>query len=158
MRTPKSRQGCDRQIAALIRSYKRDFAGGGAFGYDMPTFAANSRERYDQVIALQALRDTLPDRQAKPETFMMDVEYTDTFGGEANYCWVKRSEIEVPVGASDALIIRRAKKAVGLSGVRGVLTEYGDTFDFRPARSCTVMFVTTRYTAGPLTRSWWGDK
>jgi hypothetical protein len=82
---------------------------------------------------------------SKPETFTMDVEYTDTFAGEANYCWVKRESLELPVGISDRAIMRRAKAAMGLSGVRGRLDSYGDGFRFVPYRSCTVMFVQTRY-------------
>jgi hypothetical protein len=27
------------------------------------------------------------------DTFQVEVEYTDTFGGEANYCWVKRETL-----------------------------------------------------------------
>lgn len=70
------------------------------------------------------------------------VEFTDTFGGEANYCWVRRADIEVPDGASTSLIMRRAKQAIGLSGVRGRRETWGETEVFRPSRSCTVMFVT----------------
>ena len=33
--------------------------------------------------------------------FTLDVEYTDTFGGEANYCWVDRKQLELPDGLSD---------------------------------------------------------
>lgn len=59
---PKTKAGCERQINALIRSYTRDFAGGGAFGYDWPTFRANSPERYARVRALQDLYVELPFR------------------------------------------------------------------------------------------------
>jgi hypothetical protein len=78
-------------------------------------------------------------------TFTMDVEYTDTYGGDANYCWVRRAELTLPTGISHRAIVRRAKAAMGLSGVRGRMADYGDSFDFRPYRSCTVMFITTRY-------------
>jgi hypothetical protein len=53
-----------------------------------------------------------------------DVEVTDTFSGEANYCWVHRHVIELtPEEASDhkrrrRLIVRRAKAAEGWSGSR----------------------------------------
>ena len=77
------------------------------------------------------------------ETFQMEVEYTDTFGGEANYCWVERETLELPVGISDRAIMRRAKAAMGLSGVRGTTDSYGDGFRFVPYRSCTIMFVQT---------------
>ena len=48
---PKSKQGCARQIDAVLRSYRRDFAGGGVFGYDWPTFQLNSPERYARASA-----------------------------------------------------------------------------------------------------------
>jgi hypothetical protein len=60
--TPKSKQGCERQIYALIRSYRRDFAGGGSFGFDWPTFRLNSSERYARVRELQKLCAELPSR------------------------------------------------------------------------------------------------
>lgn len=64
---------------------------------------------------------------------MYDVEYTDTFGGEANYCWVRRATIASPAWDSlkawdgngrieprayQRTVMRRAKAAMGLSGVR----------------------------------------
>ena len=86
-----------------------------------------------------------------------DVELTDTFGGEANYCWVKRATISMPDmthygydGSTNYCtvkpiyereLMRRAKAAVGLTGVRGIKTDYGDTIDFRPHRAAMVMFV-----------------
>ena len=79
------------------------------------------------------------------DTFTLDVEYTDTFGGEANYCWVKRAELELPCNLSDRAIMRRAKAAVGLSGMRGRSYSNGDMWEFRPYRSCTVMFGNVRY-------------
>jgi hypothetical protein len=74
----------------------------------------------------------------------LEVEYTDTFGGEANYCWVKRATLELPDGLSDAAIMRRAKKAIGISGMRGRSTTYGDCFEFMPYGHATVMFATVR--------------
>ena len=80
-----------------------------------------------------------------------NVEYTDTSGGEANYSWVRRETISVtPATYGDAAsrrkmdrrIMRLAKAAVGLTGVRGVTESYGDVFRFRPYGSCTVMFCT----------------
>ena len=82
---------------------------------------------------------------AKPETFTLDVEYTDTFGGEANYCWVRRDTLELPVGISDIAVMKRAKKAMGLNGVRGRSYCHGDMWEFKPANSCTVMFANVRY-------------
>lgn len=85
------------------------------------------------------------------------VEYTDTFNGEANYCWVRRATVDMPElthygydGSTnycaanrvyDRELMRKAKKAVGLTGVRGERVDLGDTLEFRPYRSATVMFV-----------------
>lgn len=79
------------------------------------------------------------------KTFDMRIEYTDTYGGEANYCWVRRVNLTLPVGISDLAIMRRAKRAVGLSGVRGRTDKNGDSFTFRPHCICTIMFVDTLY-------------
>src|SRR5262245_5250558 len=70
-----------------------------------------------------------------------DVEYTDTFGGYANYSWVRRETISV---ASDSCrtILREAKRIIGLTNVRGKTTDHGDTIVFRPYRMATVLYVT----------------
>lgn len=87
-----------------------------------------------------------------------EVEYTDTFGGDANYSWVKRATIVMPElthygydGSSNYAkankvfnreLMKKAKAAVGLTGVRGRVSEYGDMIRFDPYRSATVMFIT----------------
>jgi len=68
------------------------------------------------------------------------VELTDTFGGEANYAWVRRAEIE-PKRGSRRSIMRAAKAAMGITGARGQLSDFGDSWDFRPSGACLVMFV-----------------
>ena len=62
MRDPKSKEGALRQYDAIIRSYRRDFAGGGSFGFDFPTMRLNSPERYAQLEHLSSLFKTLPSR------------------------------------------------------------------------------------------------
>ena len=79
------------------------------------------------------------------ETFTIDVEYTDTMAGDANYTWVKRATLTLPVGLSNRAIMRRAKAAMGLSGVRGRAYSNGDMWELRPYRSATVMFANVRY-------------
>jgi hypothetical protein len=32
---------------------------------------------------------------------LWNVELTDTFGGEANYSWVRRDQLELPADATD---------------------------------------------------------
>lgn len=65
-------------------------------------------------------------------------EYTDTFGGEANYCWVRRGVVE---SDTELGCVRKAKEAVGLNGIPCRRSEYGDLIDLRPYGSCTVLFV-----------------
>ena len=90
-----------------------------------------------------------------------NVEYTDTFSGEANYCWVKREKIHMPCmthygydgGTNYGKInkvfnrelMKKAKAAMGLTGIRGRVDHYGDGFEFRPYRHNTVMFVNYAY-------------
>lgn len=74
----------------------------------------------------------------------LDCEYTDTFGGEANYCWVRRAELEIPDGVSDLALVRRAKAVLGLTGVRGRMFDHGEMWEFRPRNSGTVAFFTFR--------------
>ena len=69
-------------------------------------------------------------------------EYTDTFGGDANYSWVKRYEIELPENISDLALMRRAKSWAGLTNVRGRSENYGDSLSFYPRGYATVLFVT----------------
>lgn len=85
------------------------------------------------------------------------IEYTDTFGGEANYSWVRRASVAMPelthygydggtnyAKASKVYnreLMRRAKAAIGLTGVRGVRSGHGDMIEFRPYNSATVLFV-----------------
>lgn len=72
----------------------------------------------------------------------IQIEYTDTFCGEANYLWVKRFELTVPEELSDKTLMRIAKELCGLAGVRGQWYDYPDSFKFVPANSNTVMFIT----------------
>lgn len=85
------------------------------------------------------------------------IEYTDTFGGEANYCWVKRARVAMPEltaygydgGTNYAAankryereLMRRAKATMGLTGIRGRKESLGDSIAFYPYGSATVMFV-----------------
>ena len=66
------------------------------------------------------------------------VEVTDTFSGEANYCWVRRYFINVKPGVSP---VRAAKKAAGWEGVRCRVEDYGDSTSLYPAGMCQVMFI-----------------
>ena len=71
----------------------------------------------------------------------INAELTDTFAGEANYAWVRRASVTLPEGASDRAIVRAAKHALGLSGVRCRVANLGDMIELRPRKSNTVVFV-----------------
>ena len=86
-------------------------------------------------------------------------EYTDTFGGEANYCWVKRGTVSVPelvhygyTGSTDGSyskadraqmrdVMRKVKATIGLTGVRGTRESWGDIEVFKPYLRNTILFV-----------------
>jgi hypothetical protein len=82
------------------------------------------------------------------------IEVTDTFGGEANYCWVRRYTIDdVPAAKpgddarqdakrTRAFLIRKAKSLAGYTGIRGATSDYGDVIEWRPRGICHVMFIT----------------
>lgn len=75
------------------------------------------------------------------------IEHTDTFGGEANYCWVRRETVEEPEDKpfSKLAIIRKAKKFAEMSGIRAKVTDYGDMIEIRPAGLCQIVFITWEY-------------
>jgi hypothetical protein len=86
-----------------------------------------------------------------------NVEYTDTFGGDANYTWVRRAKLTVPElthygydGSSNYVkankiamreLMKAAKAAMNITGSRGRVERYGDEIIFYPYKSCTVMFI-----------------
>jgi hypothetical protein len=92
--------------------------------------------------------------------FVFDVEYTDTFAGEANYFWRVRKTITMPElthygydGGTNYCktrrifereLMRKAKAALGLTGVRGQKEGYCGFITFYPCRSATVVFITPR--------------
>ena len=70
-------------------------------------------------------------------------EMTDTFGGESNYSWVQRGEIEMKDKPfSNLAAVRKVKKELGYSGVRCETTNCGDMLELRPIGMCIVIFIT----------------
>ena len=69
-------------------------------------------------------------------------EMTDTFGGEANYSWVKRSSFDFKSTATDKALVRRAKKWAGLSGIRCNVDNYGEMIAIKPVDRPVVVFIT----------------
>jgi hypothetical protein len=72
------------------------------------------------------------------------IEFTDTFGGDANYSWVRRAEIDAD-GLSEAQIVRRLRAAVGLNGARGIREEWQDTIAYRWPSRALIAFITFEY-------------
>jgi hypothetical protein len=72
----------------------------------------------------------------------IDIELTDTFGGEANYSWVRRYELDTPENISQRALVRRIKRVAGITGVRCSSSNHGDTLELRPVGACVVLFAT----------------
>lgn len=79
------------------------------------------------------------------DTIRFQVQHTDTFGGEANYCWLNEEEFEVPSNASRHQIVKLAKELVGMTGVRCRSYDMGDGYELRPVGLCQVIFITALY-------------
>lgn len=76
---------------------------------------------------------------------MCHVEYTDTFGGEANYAWVKRNRFvfsDQNITLSDDEAKAKALDLMELTGLDGEWSDYGEMMQFTPTDSNTTMFVT----------------
>lgn len=69
------------------------------------------------------------------------VEVTDTYGGEANYSWVRRHELRGLEGKSDLAIVRRVKREIGWSGHRCRTKKWGDGIRIVPRGICQVCFI-----------------
>lgn len=70
---------------------------------------------------------------------MTTIEHTDTFGGEANYCWAKRWSTKKEL--TDLQLVRLAKRLTGLTGVRCRREDYGDMLALYPQGICQVVFI-----------------
>jgi len=86
-----------------------------------------------------------------------EIEVTDTFGGEANYSWVKRETLTMPElthygydGSSNYTkankayrrqLVRKAKAIAGWTGWRCNVEDYGDMIRIEPRGVCMVAFV-----------------
>ena len=69
------------------------------------------------------------------------VTQTDTFGGEANYSWANRYEFAINPEASQRNIVRKAKFAAGMTGVKSDTYDYGDSLTIRPRGYAQIIFV-----------------
>lgn len=71
----------------------------------------------------------------------MQLEHIYTFGGEANYCWVRRAYMANPPEKRRTLV-RKIKAWAGFTGHPCAVSEYGDTIEIRPRGVCHVIFAT----------------
>ncbi len=70
-------------------------------------------------------------------------EYTDTFGGQANYCWVNRGTVKAK---STIHAARLARNELGLTGIKGdVKFNQGDELWWTPRGAATILFITADY-------------
>ena len=79
------------------------------------------------------------------ETITWQAELTDTFGGEANYGWVRRATFEVSNDATQRQVVAAGKAALGMTGERCRTTDLGDSYQLHPVGTCTVAFLTPTY-------------
>ena len=73
--------------------------------------------------------------------YTWNLEHTDTIGGDANYCWVRRGTIAVKTDTNLAAV-RAAKAYLGWSGHPCRVEIYGDTIAIYPRGVCQVCFLT----------------
>lgn len=76
----------------------------------------------------------------------INIEVTDTFGGEANYSWVRRWTLQADDKPSRRAIVRRCKATANI-GCRHKTTDYGDMIrlDFQPGGWLACMFITFEF-------------
>lgn len=79
----------------------------------------------------------------------VQLELTDTFGGQANYGWVRRETMVLPDGTSDELLVMLARDWAGWrqSGVRTDTVKMGgnDDLELRPRGLAQVLFIVCSY-------------
>lgn len=76
----------------------------------------------------------------RKDQWAYNYEYTDTFGGETNYCWVKRGTV---IATTLRGAMRMARSEIGLSGVRGdIVADFGNESHWIPRGCCTILMVT----------------
>jgi hypothetical protein len=81
------------------------------------------------------------------EAVLMKVEVTDTFGGEANYCWVHRHEKWILKDTPDRECVRIAKELEGWTGHPCMTENFGGKsgFTIRPRGMAQIMFINFDY-------------
>lgn len=77
------------------------------------------------------------------ENLNFEVELTDTFGGEANYSWVRRKNLKlIGLPHSNRRILKLARKALGLEGIKlRQRYDLGDSMAYDLDGACIRLFL-----------------
>ena len=83
---------------------------------------------------------------AKEDVIFWDVETTDTFAGEANYCWVRRELVCTPADTDKHKhrVVRMLRSAAGLTNTRATFCDHGDMIRWDWRNACIVTFAVPR--------------
>jgi hypothetical protein len=77
--------------------------------------------------------------------FKVQAEYYDTLGSgsirEGNYCWCNRVEFEMPENSTQRSVVMRAKKELGLTGLRCDVSSGGSPIILHPRGECTAISI-----------------
>jgi len=75
----------------------------------------------------------------------INAEITDTFGGEANYGWVKRVSFDIPADGTDRQAVRRAKALLGVTNLTHKKYSYGEGIELRFPGYNMIAFLSYAY-------------
>jgi hypothetical protein len=67
------------------------------------------------------------------------IQLTDTFGGDANYCWIRNGTTKA---LKQRTVVRDVKRFAGWTGIRCEVTDSMDGYVVRPRGICQIAFVT----------------
>ena len=104
-----------------------------------------ARNRYP-LAQIAGLPEPVPPG-AKEDVTFWDVETTDTFAGEANYCWVRRELVCTPADTDKHRhrVVRMLRSAAGLTNTRATFCDHGDMIRWDWRNACIVTFAVPRY-------------
>lgn len=76
---------------------------------------------------------------------LIKAEHTDTFGGQANYAWVRREEFEMKPEATRLAVVREVKRRMGIQ-CRTITTDFHDHLSLRLVGMAQILFINWEYT------------
>lgn len=76
---------------------------------------------------------------------LWQVETTDAIndgnGWSGNYCWVNRTELELPDSLTDRQVITRLRAAAGLNGSKARTDQMGEGYVWKHPGACVLTFA-----------------